>query len=107
MGFSVQEPVDLADHGAVAAAVQAHLPAARVATTGGHDWVTDRFSKGTWLSTPPTWFSDGTFEALAVPEGRLAFSGSDIAAEGAGWIEGAIGSGVAAAAHQHQLVSNG
>jgi monoamine oxidase len=99
MGFSVQDPVDLADHDAVAAAVNAHLPEATVGTTGGHDWVSDRFSRGTWLSVPPTWFSDGTFDALAQHEGRLAFAGSDIASEGAGWIEGAVGSGVEAAAH--------
>jgi monoamine oxidase len=99
MGFSVQDRVDLSDHEAVAAAVNVHLPEATVTTTGGHDWVGDRFSRGTWLSTPPTWFSDGTFEGLAVPEGRLAFAGSDIAPEGAGWIEGAVGSGAGAAAH--------
>ena len=107
MGFSVQQRVDLSDHEAVAAAVRAHLPEATVATTAGHDWVGDRFSRGTWLSTPPTWFSDGTFEALAVPEGRLAFAGSDIAVEGAGWIEGAIGSGVDAAAHVHGILAAG
>jgi hypothetical protein len=99
MGFSVQDRVNLTDPDAVAAAVNAHLPEATITTTGGYDWVSDRFSQGTWLSTPPTWFSDGTFEALAVPEGRLAFAGSDIATEGAGWIEGAVGSGVDAAAH--------
>jgi monoamine oxidase len=99
MGFSVQDPVDLADHDAVASAVNAHLPEATVGTTGGHDWVSDRFSQGTWLSVPPTWFSDGTFDALVQHEGRLAFAGSDIASEGAGWIEGAIGSGVEAAAY--------
>ena len=99
MGFSVQDRVDLSDPNAVAAAVNAHLPEATVRTTGGYDWVGDRFSQGTWLSTPPTWFSDGTFEALAMPEGRLAFAGSDIATQGAGWIEGAVGSGVDAAAH--------
>jgi monoamine oxidase len=98
MGFSVQPRVDLADRDAVAAAVKAHLPEAEVVETAGHDWINDRFSNGTWLSTPPTWFSDGTFEALSVPEGRLAFAGSDIAREGAGWIEGAIASGIDAAA---------
>ena len=98
MGFSVQPRVDLADRDAVAAAVNAHLPEAEVVETAGHDWINDRFSNGTWLSTPPTWFSDGTFEALTEPEGRLAFAGSDIAREGAGWIEGAIASGIAAAA---------
>ena len=107
MGFSVQDRVDLADHTAVAAAVNAHLPEATVVTTDGHlyevgdsrhDWVRDPYSKGTWLAVPPTWFSDGTFEALRETEGRVAFAGSDIAAEGAGWIEGAIASGAAAAA---------
>jgi monoamine oxidase len=55
---------------------------------------------------PPTWFSDGTFDALAVPEHRLAFAGSDIASEGAGWIQGAVGSGVAAAAQLHGPLAN-
>ena len=65
----------------------------------------DPYSKGTWLAVPPTWFSDGTFEALREPEGRVAFAGSDIAAEGAGWIEGAIASGAAAAAHARTTLS--
>lgn len=105
MGFSVQDRVDLSDHDAVAAAVNVHLPSAVVDTTTGHDWVSDRFSQGSWLSVPPTWFSDGTFDALALAEGRLAFAGSDIAPEGAGWIEGAVGSGIDAAAQVQGLLS--
>jgi monoamine oxidase len=105
MGFSVQERVDLADGDAVARAVNAHLPDATVVTTDGHDWVRDPYSKGTWLSVPPGWFSDGTFDGLEAPEGRLAFAGSDIASEGAGWIEGAIGSGAAAAARTAALLT--
>jgi monoamine oxidase len=104
MGFSVQPRVDLADREAVTSAVNAHLPEAEVVETAGHDWIGDRFSSGTWLSTPPTWFSDGTFEALTVPEGRLSFAGSDIAREGAGWIDGAIGSGIEAAASANATV---
>src|SRR5436190_23224599 len=95
MGFSVQDRVDLADPDAVARAVNAHLPEATVVTSDGHDWVRDPFSKGTWLATPPGWFGDGTFEVLETPQGRLAFAGSDIASEGAGWDEGAIGIGIA------------
>jgi monoamine oxidase len=98
MGFSVQDRVDLGDDAAVSAAVHAHVPEAEVLQTGGHDWINDPFSKGTWLAVPPTWFSDGTFERLREPEGRLLFAGSDIAGEGAGWIEGAVGSGREAAA---------
>jgi len=98
MGFSVQDRVDLDDAAAVTAAVRAHVPEADVVQTAGHDWVTDPFSKGTWLAVPPRWFSDGTFEQLREPEGRLLFAGSDIAGEGAGWIEGVVGSGREAAA---------
>jgi monoamine oxidase len=68
--------------------------------------VRDPFSKGTWLSVPPGWFSDGTFDALEASEGRLAFAGSDIASEGAGWIEGAIASGIAAAAGTDALLNS-
>jgi monoamine oxidase len=107
MGFSVQDRVDLADRDAVARAVNAHLPGATVVTSDGHDWVADPYSKGTWLATPPGWFSDGTFEALEAPEGRIAFAGSDIASEGAGWMDGAIGSGIAAAARTLATLSRG
>jgi len=104
MGFSVQDRVDLADRAAVTAAVNAHLPDATVVATDGHDWVADPYSKGTWLAVPPGWFADGTFERLEQPEGRVAFAGSDIASEGAGWIEGAIGSGIRAAATAQHLL---
>jgi monoamine oxidase len=107
MGFSVQERVDLADHDAVARAVNALLPRATVVSTDGHDWVSDPYSKGTWLATPPGWFSDGTFEALTSPEGRLAFAGSDIAPDGAGWIDGALGSGATAASYALGLLEGG
>jgi len=106
MGFSVQDRVDLSDHEAVAAAVRDHLPRATVVATDGHDWIGDPYSKGSWLAVPPTWFSDGTFEALREPEGRVLFAGSDIAAEGAGWIEGAIASGAAAAALARSTLSS-
>ncbi len=104
MGFSVQDRVDLSDEGAVASAVRAHVPDAEVVRTAGHDWVTDPFSKGTWLAVPPPWFSDGTFEQLREPEGRLLFAGSDVAGEGAGWIEGAVGSGREAATGAAELL---
>jgi monoamine oxidase len=104
MAFSVQDRVDLGDHEAMAAAVRAHLPEAEVVATAGHDWVADPYAKGTWLAIPPGWFADGAFDRLSEPEERLAFAGSDIAQEGAGWIEGAIWSGRVAAAHCRRLV---
>src|SRR5207247_4586787 len=104
MGFSVQPRVDLADHDAVAKAVNAHLPQATVVATDGYDWVSDPYSKGTWLATPPGRFSDGTFDALMTPEGRVAFAGSDITPDGTGWIEGAVASGRAAGAYALEVL---
>jgi monoamine oxidase len=101
----VQNRVDTSDGDAMVAAVKAHLPEATVDLTDGHDWVSDRFSKGTWLSVPPSWFTDDTFDALALPEGRLSFAGSDVASEGAGWIEGAVSSGAQAGAHLDRLLA--
>jgi monoamine oxidase len=49
------------------------------------------------LSWPPGWAAEIASE-LGRPKGRLAFAGSDIAIEGAGYIEGAIVSGRHAAA---------
>lgn len=104
MGFSVQPRVDLGDEGAVADAVRAHLPDATVTHTAGYDWINDPYAKGTWLSVPPRWFSDGTFDALREPQGRLVFTGSDIAGEGAGWIEGAVASGIVGSAQAGELI---
>ena len=99
VGFGIQDPPDASDRGAVQDALRLFAPDAEVFASGAHDWISDPYSKGTWLAVPPGWLSDGTFAALGQPEGRIAFAGSDIASEGAGWIEGAISSGHAAAAH--------
>jgi monoamine oxidase len=107
MGFSVLPRIDLDDRDAVVAAVGAHLPDATVTATAGHDWIGDPFSKGTWLAIPPGWFSSGVFEELSTPLERIAFAGSDIAREGAGWIEGAVGSGREAAARSLELLGRG
>ena len=102
MGFSVQDRVDLADRDAVAARGQAHLPASTVVATAGHDWIADLLLKGTWLAVPPGGQRRHVRGARRTG-GQAAFAGSDIASEGAGWIEGAIGSGIAAAAHVGSL----
>ena len=99
IGFGIQDPPDASDLVAVQDALRRFAPDAEVFASGAHDWIGDPYSKGTWLSIPPGWLSDGTFAALGEPEGQIAFAGSDIAREGAGWIEGAISSGHASAAH--------
>ncbi len=96
-GFSGTRTIKAEDRDAVERAMQAYMPGARVLAADGHDWVTDTYSKSTWFAAKPGWYTDPP-SARASIEGRVAFAGSDIAAEGAGWIEGAVRSGSAAAA---------
>lgn len=84
------------DPQAVQAALRVFAPDAEVIAAESHDWVTDPFAQGAWLSWPPGWAA-GVGEELARQEGLLHFAGSDVAIEGGSYIEGAIGSGRAAA----------
>ena len=91
---SLRDPRDPRE---VEAALRVFVPETRVHALDGHDWISDPFSKGTWLTWPPGWAS-GVASRLGQPQGRLAFAGSDTAIEGGGYIEGAITSGRDAAA---------
>ena len=95
-GFSGTRAIRADDRDAVERAVRAFLPDARVVMAGGHDWVTDPYAKSTWFCPKPGWYDDEPSARTRI-EGRVAFAGSDIAAEGAGWIEGAVRTGHAAA----------
>lgn len=79
----------------VAAAVARLVPQASLIGWDWHDWCADPFARGTWLSmpakgadlTPANWSRTG----------RIAFATSDLAPDAAGWFEGAMSSGAAAA----------
>ena len=62
-----------------------------------HDWIRDPFARGTWVAARADMME--AFEHAAwQPQGRVAFASSDYAPEQAGWFEGAVRSGEAAAA---------
>jgi monoamine oxidase len=61
-----------------------------------HDWISDPYARGTWISTPAD-MGEAFESASWQPFGRLAFASSDYAPEQAGWFEGAVRSGEAAA----------
>jgi monoamine oxidase len=103
--FSGTRSVRADDRLAVERALRALLPRARVVVADGHDWVTDPYSKGTWFSPKPGWYDEDP-AARARSEGRLAFATSDIAATGAGWIEGAVQTGRAAAADVLRMLAS-
>ena len=104
-GFSGTRAIRPDDVDEVERELRTFFPDARVAAAGGHDWVTDPYSKSTWFAAKPGWY-DLDPSARAGLEGRIAFAGSDIAAEGAGWIDGAIRSGQEAAGAVHRLLSS-
>jgi pseudooxynicotine dehydrogenase len=71
------------------------LPGYEVVQATAHDWLADEFSRGTWAIHRPGWY-ERHHAAMQVPEGRVLFAGSDIANGWAGFIDGAIESGLRA-----------
>jgi monoamine oxidase len=72
------------------------FPEAELLAWDWHDWNADPYAKGTWVAA-----TVGAPEAVAattwVRRGALAFASSDFAPDQAGWFEGAVASGEAAA----------
>jgi monoamine oxidase len=99
IGFGWDDPeFDPADTGQVGAALSDFYPDAELVAVTRHDWIADPASLGTWLTAPA-----GRLElvdpARFDPVDRIAFAGSDVAHEQAGWFEGALRSGAAAATY--------
>jgi monoamine oxidase len=90
-------PEDLA---AVQNAVRRWLPEAVVLETAGHNWVRDRFSRETWPMQRPRQLT-GVLETLQRGRDRVVLCGSDYANGWAGFIDGAIESGLAVARRIH------
>jgi (S)-6-hydroxynicotine oxidase len=95
--------LDPNDAGAVQAALRAYCPEITVEAVTGHDWAGDPFARGTW-----SYYRPG--QSLRVPRlarrrGRVAFAGSDY--ERRLGIEGALASGMAAAAGIRDLEPHG
>ncbi len=84
-------------------ALHAFFPEGELLEFTHHDWVGDRHSLGTWL-TAPAGRADLVNPARFAPFACAAFAGSDVAHEEAGWFEGALVSGAAAAAQIHTLL---
>jgi monoamine oxidase len=87
--------LDIHDRASMQRAVAELVPEAEVLECGGHDWRHDPFSGTTWGSFKPGQWSR-SLKDLQRPEGRTFFAGGDIANGWAGYIDGAIESGIAA-----------
>ncbi len=89
------------DH--VERALHAFFPEGELVAFTHHDWIGDERSLGTWL-TAPAGRADLVDPARFSPFACAVFAGSDVAYEEAGWFEGALVSGAAAATHVHGLL---
>jgi monoamine oxidase len=93
VGFALQGRIDASDTAALEQALRVYAPDARVLATTWHDWASDPWSRGGWMSEPPGWATSGVLDLLAEPLGRVLIAGSDVSPRFPGWIAGAIESG--------------
>jgi pseudooxynicotine oxidase len=87
--------LDVGDLTSVQRELDAIMPGYQAVMATAHDWLTDEFSRGTWAIHRPGWY-ERFHAAMQEPEGRIVLAGSDIANGWAGFIDGAIESGLRA-----------
>jgi monoamine oxidase len=93
---------DASDHAAVQRQLDEILPGYELLDATAHDWLTDPFSRGTWAIHRAGWY-EHYHAAMQQPEGRVVLAGADIANGWAGFIDGAIESGLRAGARAAAL----
>lgn len=92
VAFNLDGSLELDDNDAVERALRAWF-AVRVTGTASHDWTRDPLSNGTWGMLRPNQLT-ASLEAAQEPHGSVVFAGSDLALGWAGFIDGAIESGM-------------
>lgn len=98
IGFGADaERCDSGDLPALQGQLEAILPGYEVLDATAHDWLADEMSRGTWAIHRPGWY-EHHHASMQIPEGRVLLAGSDIANGWAGFIDGAIESGLRAGA---------
>ena len=88
---------DVTDAAALQRELDAILPGYEVLDATAHDWLADEFARGTWAIHRPGWYG-AHHAAMRRPEGRVRLAGSDLANGWAGFIDGAIESGLSVGA---------
>lgn len=96
IGFGLDSSMtDTGDLAAVNRALAELMPGFEAIDATMHDWTTDEFAGGTWAIHRPGWY-EHHHAHLQAPEGRVVLAGSDLADGWAGFIDGAIESGLRA-----------
>ncbi|GAA2683283.1 MULTISPECIES: NAD(P)/FAD-dependent oxidoreductase [Actinosynnema] len=96
-GFSGDPALDVNDPARVREAIRLVVPDAEVLAVRGQDWGADPHSRGGWAFRRPGQLT-GLLRPAQRPHGRISFATSDIASGWSGYVEGAMESGLTAAA---------
>jgi len=98
IGFGYDAEIcDASDLAAVQRQLDEIIPGYEAIAATAHDWLADEFSRGTWAIHRPGWYT--TYHAeMQRPEGSVIVAGSDFANGWAGFMDGAIESGLRAGA---------
>jgi monoamine oxidase len=96
IGFGYDaERCDAGDRAGVQRQMDEIIPGYEVLDSTAHDWLADPFARGTWAIHRPGWY-EHHHAAMQEPEGRVILAGGDIANGWAGFMDGAIESGLRA-----------
>ncbi len=93
---------DPGDASAVQHALDEILPGYELVAATAQDWLADEYARGTWAIHRPGWYTCHHAE-MRRPEGRILLAGSDLANGWAGFMDGAIESGLEAGARAAAL----
>jgi monoamine oxidase len=98
IGFGYDQAIcDASDLTAVQRQLDDIIPGYEAIAATAHDWLADEFARGTWAIHKPGWYT--TYHAeMQRPEGAVLITGSDFANGWAGFMDGAIESGLRAGA---------
>jgi len=98
IGFGYDAEIcDATDLAAVQRQMDEIIPGYEAIAATAHDWLSDEFSRGTWAIHRPGWYTNYHSE-MQRPEGAVLIAGSDFANGWAGFMDGAIESGLRAGA---------
>lgn len=89
------ETCNAADLAAVQRQLDEILPGYEALAATAHDWLADEFTRGTWAIHRPGWYTNYHAE-MQRSEGSVLLTGSDFANGWAGFMDGAIESGLRA-----------
>jgi monoamine oxidase len=91
------ENCDATDLAAVQRQLDDILPGYEALAATAHNWLADEFARGTWAIHRPGWYTHHHAE-MQRPQGAVILAGSDLANGWAGFMDGAIESGLRAGA---------